>query len=158
FRKPRIAQPITSPRMRMRTGTERVRTTNRTTFSIMAGILTRISFLQKKLDSLLQLVCHLFTPSEFRTKYKTYPFAVPAGAATINFRPFGSVTGNLATIPACHWNRPHAPHASSHKSEKTTHNLRKPRRQFIVSTNSTLICEARPLSHRRVQLCEWQHI
>jgi hypothetical protein len=150
FRKPRITQPKTSPRMRVSTGTERVKTKNCTTLSTMPGIRTRISFLHKSLRSLLQLACHLFTASELRTKYKTSALAVPTGAVTTNLRPFGSVTGNLTTIPACHWKRPQAPQASSHTSEKTTHNLRKPWRQFIVSTTANRFAER---GHFRTDAC-----
>jgi len=152
FRKPRITQPRTRPMMRVSAGTERVKTKNCTTLSIMPGIRTRISLLQKSLRSLLQLACHLFTASELRAKYKTSALAVPTGAVTTNLRPFGSVTGNLTTIPACHWKRPHAPHASSHKSEKTTHNLRKPRRQFIVSTTARCFAER---GHFRTDACSY---
>jgi hypothetical protein len=64
-------------------------------------------------------------------KGKMSAFAVPAGAMTINFKPLGSVTGYLALVPACHWKNAHAPHAASQSTETTTHNLRRPRRQFI---------------------------
>ncbi|HYC16269.1 MAG TPA: hypothetical protein VEC94_03605 [Pseudolabrys sp.] len=57
--------------------------------------------------------------------------AVPTGAVTTNFKPLGSVTGYLALMLPFDWKSAQAPQPASQSTEKATHNLRKPRRQFI---------------------------